>query len=109
MSLDEKKADDAIVRRDGVPSPFTESADLKDGRPFSGWSDGHHIVNPNAARTCGCGTSFEPARPDFLSRNFLGAGAPLDGLNGCFIFGKLSGRAAAEIQPLWLDESQFSS
>ena len=24
---------------------------------------GFHIENPNAARTCGCGTSFEAARP----------------------------------------------
>ena len=24
---------------------------------------GFQIVNPNAARTCGCGSSFEPTRP----------------------------------------------
>ena len=24
---------------------------------------GFRIVNPNAARVCGCGTSFEPVRP----------------------------------------------
>jgi len=24
---------------------------------------GFRILNPNAARTCGCGTSFEPAPP----------------------------------------------
>jgi len=24
---------------------------------------GFHIVNPNASRTCGCGSSFETARP----------------------------------------------
>jgi iron-sulfur cluster assembly protein len=25
---------------------------------------GFKVQNPNAARSCGCGTSFEPARPD---------------------------------------------
>lgn len=25
---------------------------------------GFKIINPNASRSCGCGTSFEPATPD---------------------------------------------
>jgi iron-sulfur cluster assembly protein len=33
--------------------------DFEDGLTGSGF----RIVNPNAARTCGCGTSFEPVRP----------------------------------------------
>jgi iron-sulfur cluster assembly accessory protein len=68
MSLDEKKADDAIVEHDGVSFLVDrESAvylndatlDFQDGLTGSGF----RIVNPNAARTCGCGTSFEPAKP----------------------------------------------
>lgn len=68
MSLDEKKADDAIVERDGVSflvdqesATYLKGAtlDFQDGLTGSGF----RIVNPNAARTCGCGTSFEPAQP----------------------------------------------
>jgi iron-sulfur cluster assembly protein len=68
MSLDEKKADDAIVERDGVSflvdresAVYLKDAtlDFQDGLTGSGF----RIVNPNAARTCGCGTSFEPAQP----------------------------------------------
>jgi iron-sulfur cluster assembly accessory protein len=33
--------------------------DYRDGLTGAGF----HIENPNAARTCGCGTSFEAARP----------------------------------------------
>lgn len=68
MALDEKKPGDAIVERDGVEFYVdTESAgylrdatlDFRDGLTAVGF----HIVNPNAARTCGCGSSFEAARP----------------------------------------------
>ncbi len=68
MSLDEKRADDTVVERDGVSflvdqesADYLKDAtlDFQDGLTGSGF----RIVNPNAARTCGCGTSFEPARP----------------------------------------------
>jgi iron-sulfur cluster assembly protein len=68
MTLDEKKAGDEVVERDGVEffidnesAPYLHGAtlDFRDG--LSGV--GFQIVNPNAARTCGCGTSFEVARP----------------------------------------------
>jgi iron-sulfur cluster assembly accessory protein len=67
MLLDEKKPGDAVVERDGVAFYVdTESAtylrdatlDFRDGLTAAGFQ----IVNPNAARTCGCGSSFEPAK-----------------------------------------------
>lgn len=66
MSLDAKKPGDAIVQKDGVEFLVDgESAnylrdatlDYNDGLTGAGF----HIQNPNAARTCGCGTSFEAA------------------------------------------------
>ena len=66
MSLDVQKDDDAIVERDGVQFLVDqESARLLQGATLD-YHDGltgagFQIVNPNAARTCGCGTSFEPA------------------------------------------------
>src|SRR5438034_2924458 len=67
MSLDEKKAADAVVQRDGVEFFIdNESAQyLRDATlDFRGGLTGvgFHIVNPNASRTCGCGSSFEAAR-----------------------------------------------
>jgi iron-sulfur cluster assembly accessory protein len=67
MNLDEKKEGDEIVERDGVEFFIdNESAeylrgatlDFRDGLTASGFQ----IVNPNASRTCGCGTSFEAAK-----------------------------------------------
>ena len=64
MTLDEKKAGDAVVERDGVEFFIdNESAsylrgatlDFRDGLTGTGFQ----ILNPNASRTCGCGTSFE--------------------------------------------------
>ena len=64
MALDEKKEDDAVVERDGVQFlidigsvPYLRGAtlDFRDGLTGVGF----HIVNPNASRTCGCGSSFE--------------------------------------------------
>lgn len=66
MALDARKEGDAIVTREGVDffvdaesAQFLRGAtlDYNDGLTGAGF----HIVNPNAARTCGCGTSFEPA------------------------------------------------
>jgi iron-sulfur cluster assembly accessory protein len=68
MSLDQKQQDDTVVQRDEVvfyvdpeSATFLQDAtlDFEDGLTGAGF----RIVNPNAARTCGCGTSFEPARP----------------------------------------------
>jgi iron-sulfur cluster assembly protein len=65
MSLDQQQKDDAVVRRDEVEffvdprsADFLRDAtlDFADGLTGAGF----RIVNPNAARTCGCGTSFEP-------------------------------------------------
>jgi iron-sulfur cluster assembly accessory protein len=67
ISLDAKKSDDAVVEREGVQflvDPESASylndatLDFHDGLTGAGFQ----IVNPNAARTCGCGTSFEPAK-----------------------------------------------
>lgn len=68
MSLGAQQPGDAIVDRDGVQF-FVDSEstdylrgsvlDYRDGLTGAGF----HIENPNAARTCGCGTSFEAARP----------------------------------------------
>ena len=67
MSLDERHEGDAVVPREEVEFFIdAESADylrdatldFEDGLTGSGF----RILNPNAARTCGCGTSFEPAR-----------------------------------------------
>jgi iron-sulfur cluster assembly protein len=66
MSLDAQKPGDAVVARDGVEFFVDpESAQLLRGATLD-YHDGltgtgFAIVNPNAARTCGCGTSFEPA------------------------------------------------
>jgi iron-sulfur cluster assembly protein len=68
MALDEKKPGDAVVEREGMrfyvdPDSATylgdATLDFRDGLTAVGF----HIVNPNAARTCGCGSSFEAARP----------------------------------------------
>jgi iron-sulfur cluster assembly accessory protein len=68
MALDEPKEGDAVVQRDEVEflvdaesANFLRDAtlDFQDGLTGAGF----RIVNPNAARTCGCGTSFEPVRP----------------------------------------------
>jgi len=68
MALDDKRAGDAIVERDGVQFLIDqESASLLQGATLD-FRDGltgvgFHIVNPNASRTCGCGSSFEATRP----------------------------------------------
>jgi iron-sulfur cluster insertion protein len=67
MTLDEKKPGDTVVERDGVEffideqsAPYLRGAtlDFHDGLTGAGFQ----ITNPNAARTCGCGTSFEAAQ-----------------------------------------------
>jgi len=64
MTLDQCKDGDAIIERDGVQFfiddesiPYLRGAtlDFTDGLTGTGF----RIVNPNASRTCGCGSSFE--------------------------------------------------
>jgi iron-sulfur cluster assembly accessory protein len=68
MTLGEAQPGDTIVDRDGARFFLDgESAQLLRGATLdyhdSLTGAGFHIANPNAARTCGCGSSFEPARP----------------------------------------------
>jgi iron-sulfur cluster assembly protein len=67
MTLAQYKDGDAIVDRDGVQFfiddesvPYLRGAtlDFTDGLTGTGF----RIVNPNASRTCGCGSSFEAAQ-----------------------------------------------
>lgn len=68
MTIGERRNGDQVVERDGT-AVFVdaESADFlsactidyEDGLTGSGF----RIINPHAARSCGCGTSFEPAKP----------------------------------------------
>ena len=67
MALDQPRADDQVLEREGVrflvdpeSASYLKDAtlDFKDGLTGTGFQ----IVNPNAARTCGCGSSFEAAR-----------------------------------------------
>ena len=65
MSFDAPKDGDEIVERDGVRVLVdTESLGFLRGATVDYCDDltgtGFRIQNPNARRTCGCGTSFEP-------------------------------------------------
>jgi len=66
MTLGLPAADDTVVERDGVKFIVeAASADYLRGSKVD-YEDslndsGFKIHNPNAARSCGCGTSFEPA------------------------------------------------
>jgi iron-sulfur cluster assembly protein len=64
MALDERKSNDVVVERDamqffvdGESLPYLRGAtlDFRDGLTGAGF----YVVNPNASRTCGCGSSFE--------------------------------------------------
>jgi iron-sulfur cluster assembly accessory protein len=64
MTLDERKEGDEVVERDGMKFfidgdsiPYLRDAtlDFSDGLTGAGF----RVVNPNASRTCGCGSSFE--------------------------------------------------
>jgi iron-sulfur cluster assembly protein len=68
MALDEKRDGDAVVECEGVhflvdaeSASYLSGAtlDFRDGLTGVGFQ----IVNPNASRTCGCGSSFETTRP----------------------------------------------
>ncbi len=65
MSFDEPKTGDEIIERDGVRVLIDrESLGFLRGASIDYCDDltgtGFRIQNPNARRTCGCGTSFEP-------------------------------------------------
>jgi iron-sulfur cluster assembly protein len=67
MTLAQCKDGDAIVERDGVQFfiddeslPYLRGATLDFTGGLTG--TGFRIVNPNASRTCGCGSSFEAAQ-----------------------------------------------
>ena len=64
MTLDEKKDGDAVVERDGMhffvdaeSVPYLRGATLDFSGGLTG--TGFRVVNPNASRSCGCGSSFE--------------------------------------------------
>jgi iron-sulfur cluster assembly protein len=69
MALDERRDGDAVVERDGMQFfidgdsiPYVRGAtlDFSDGLTDAGF----RVVNPNASRTCGCGSSFETTQSD---------------------------------------------
>jgi len=69
MTLDDPGAADAVVEQDGVKvlidpesATFLRGATLDYADDLAG--TGFRLNNPNAARSCGCGTSFEPAAED---------------------------------------------
>ena len=72
MRFDQPAEGDTVVEREGVrvlvdptslPLLRDITLDFNDGLTGTGF----RIVNPNAVRTCGCGTSFEPAAADAAS------------------------------------------
>jgi len=68
MEIDSARASDAVIERNGAKVFVDpESAVQLDGSVLDhedGLSGaGFRIRNPRAARSCGCGTSFEPAAP----------------------------------------------
>lgn len=67
MSVDESKEGDHVIEREGVrilvdaySHGFLDGStiDFEDGLSGSGF----RVQNPNANRTCGCGSSFEPRK-----------------------------------------------
>jgi iron-sulfur cluster assembly accessory protein len=67
MTLDERKDGDAVVERDGMQFfidgesvPYLRGATLDFSGGLTG--AGFKVVNPNASRTCGCGSSFETSQ-----------------------------------------------
>ncbi len=66
MGLDVAHEGDEVVERDGVKVIVDgESIGFLKGSTIDYSDDlagaGFRIINPNAVRSCGCGTSFEPA------------------------------------------------
>ena len=69
MKIDTRKEDDTVIEAGGV-SVFIdpESAPFLSGSTVDYVDDlsdtGFKVVNPNASRSCGCGSSFEPSKPE---------------------------------------------
>ncbi|EDY16996.1 iron-sulfur cluster assembly accessory protein [Chthoniobacter flavus Ellin428] len=66
MGFGQAEPGDEVVERDGVKVIIAEkSRHFLDGSTIDYSDDlagaGFRIQNPNAVRSCGCGTSFEPA------------------------------------------------
>lgn len=66
MGLDHAQEGDEVVDRDGIKviidaasARFLAGSTIDYSDDLAG--SGFRIHNPNAARSCGCGTSFEPA------------------------------------------------
>jgi len=69
MTLDDANDGDAVVEQAGVKvlvdpesAAFLRGATLDYADDLAG--TGFRLNNPNAARSCGCGTSFEPAEEE---------------------------------------------
>jgi iron-sulfur cluster assembly accessory protein len=69
MTLDEPGLDDEVIEQAGVrvivdpeSASFLRGATLDYADDLAG--AGFRLNNPNAARSCGCGTSFEPAEQE---------------------------------------------
>ena len=69
MALDAAKEGDEVVEQDGAQviidqesSTFLRGSVLDYSDDLAG--AGFRLRTPNAARSCGCGTSFEPAQED---------------------------------------------
>ena len=67
MTLAEQKDGDSVVERDGMhffidseSIPYLRGATLDFSGGLTG--TGFKVVNPNASRTCGCGSSFETSK-----------------------------------------------
>lgn len=72
MKLDAAQEGDEVVREDGVQVlidseslPYLRGSTLDYADDLAG--AGFRLKNPNAARSCGCGTSFEPAQGESQS------------------------------------------
>ena len=67
MKLTEPEPDDTIIESNGVKdSVDSDSIPYLDGSTLDYSDDlndsGFKLLNPNASRSCGCGTSFEPTK-----------------------------------------------
>jgi len=72
MKLDAAQEGDEVVREEGVQVmidpeslPYLRGSTLDYADDLAG--AGFRLKNPNAARSCGCGTSFEPAQGESQS------------------------------------------
>ena len=69
MTLDDAAADDAVTEHAGVKVLVDPESEAFLRGSTIDYSDdlagaGFRLHNPNAVRSCGCGTSFEPANAE---------------------------------------------